>query len=141
MPVVTFQQIESNVLPNIDPNELSTDQKYLLEMCQAITTRQCSTDLGNSKLGPMCHSRWLTTANRILRLYIWEENPDKHLITLLNYTYIVKAYALIWFEIKPSCTCVNRHLFHIIHHSRYMSTELKRIVDPVIQRNSYFAHP
>jgi len=57
MPVVTFQQIEGNVLPNIDPNELSTDQKYLLEMCQAITTGQCSTDLGNRKLGPMCHSR------------------------------------------------------------------------------------
>ena len=63
MPVVTFQQIEGNVLPNIDPNKLSTDQKYLLEMCQAITTGQCSTDYGNRKLGPMCHSR-------ILRLYI-----------------------------------------------------------------------
>jgi len=48
MPVVTFQRIEGNVLPNIDPNKLSTDQKHLLEMWKAITTRQCSTDLGNA---------------------------------------------------------------------------------------------
>src|SRR6218665_2591838 len=102
---------------------------------------QCSTDLGNRKPGPMCHYRWLTTANRILRLYISKENPDKHLVTLVNY--IVKMYAPLWFEIKskPSCIGGSRHLFHVIHYSRYLSTELKRIVDPVRQRNSYFAHP
>jgi len=57
--------------------------------------------------------------------------------------YIVKVYAPIWFEIKskPSCIGGSRHLFHMIHYSRYLSAELKRIVDPVIQRNSCFAHP
>src|SRR6218665_2824048 len=73
----------------------------------------------------LCHSRWLTTANRILQLYIWKENPDKRLVTLVNY--IVKVYATKWFEInsKPSCTGGSRHLFHMIHYSRYMylSTE------------------
>ena len=141
MPVVTFQPIEGNVLPNIDPNELSTDQKYLLEICQAINSGQSSSDLGDRKPGPMCHSRWLTTANRILRLYISKECPDKHLITLV--TYIVKVYAPIWFEIKskPSCTDGSRHLFQMIHYTRYLSMNLKRIVNPVIQRNSYFGHP
>ena len=57
LPVVAFQPIEGNVLPNIDPNELSTDQKYLLEICQAINTGQCNSDLGKRKPGPMCHSR------------------------------------------------------------------------------------
>ena len=33
IPEVTFQSIEGNFLPNIDPNELITDQKYLLEIC------------------------------------------------------------------------------------------------------------
>ena len=89
----------------------------------------------------MCHSRWLTTANRILRLYISKECPDKHLITLV--TYIVKVYAPIWFEIKskPSCTDGSRYLFQMIRYTRYLSTNLKRIVDPVIQTNSYFGHP
>src|SRR6218665_2434559 len=101
---------------------------------------QCSTDLGNRKPGPICHSRWLTTTSRIRRLYISKENPDKRLVTLVSY--IVKVYATIWFEIKlkPSFTDGSRHLFLMIHYSRYLSMELKRIVDPVIQRNSYFAH-
>src|SRR6218665_4137930 len=91
----------------------------------------------------MCHSRWLTTANRILPLYISKENPDKHLVTLVNYIHVVKVYATICFEIKlkPSFTDGSRHLFRMIHYPRYLSTELKRIVEPFIQRNSYFAHP
>src|SRR6218665_2188963 len=70
----------------------------------------------------------------------FEKNPDKHLVTLVNC--IVKVYAPIWFEIKskPSCTDGSHRLIHMIHYSRYLSTELKRIVDPVIQRNSYFAY-
>lgn len=32
-------------------------------------------------------------------------------------------------------------LVKLISASRYLSTELKAIIDPVIQRNSYFAHP
>jgi len=32
-------------------------------------------------------------------------------------------------------------LFMMIKNSRYQTDELKAIVDPVIQRNSYFAHP
>ena len=86
-----MQNPMSLLAPECDPNELGTDQKYLLEMCQEITTGQCSTDLGNRKPGPMCHSRWLTTANWILQLYISKENPDKHLVTLVNC--IVKVYA------------------------------------------------
>src|SRR6218665_838785 len=48
MPVVTYQRIEGNVLPNIDPNVLSTDQKYIYLKCGKAITRQCSTDLGNA---------------------------------------------------------------------------------------------
>src|SRR6218665_14795 len=46
MPVVTFQRIEGNVLPNIDPNKLSTDQTHLLEIRKAIIPSHCRTDLG-----------------------------------------------------------------------------------------------
>lgn len=35
----------------------------------------------------------------------------------------------------------SRHLFKLIELTRYLSTTLKAVIDPVIQRNSYFAHP
>ena len=48
-----------------------------------------------------------------------------------------------WFNIKihPSCKYGARHLFKVIQQSRYLSQELRDKVDPVLQRNAYFAHP
>ncbi|GBN27282.1 hypothetical protein AVEN_13493-1 [Araneus ventricosus] len=40
----------------------------------------------------------------------------------------------------PYCKDGARHLFKIIASTRYLHTELKAQVDPVIQRNSYFSH-
>ena len=34
-----------------------------------------------------------------------------------------------------------KHLYQIIQTSRYMNDDLNKIVDPVIERNSFFAHP
>ena len=42
---------------------------------------------------------------------------------------------------NPSCKDGAKHLWHSIQRSRYLSAELKRVVDPVIQCNVYFAHP
>ncbi|KAE9521573.1 hypothetical protein AGLY_018037 [Aphis glycines] len=45
------------------------------------------------------------------------------------------------FFIHPTRKDGARRLWKLISASRYLSTELKAIIDPVIQRNSYFAHP
>ena len=34
-----------------------------------------------------------------------------------------------------------RHLFQNIYKSLYLSTEIRAVIDPVIQQNGYFAHP
>ena len=51
----------------------------------------------------MAHSRWLTKANRILRLYVSQDDPSTalQLVTL----FIVQVYVPEWFFIKtkPSC--------------------------------------
>src|SRR6218665_347637 len=49
----------------------------------------------------------------------------------------------MWFgsKAKPSCKDGARHLLRSIQLSRYLSVEHTRIVDHVIQRNDYFAHP
>jgi len=55
----------------------------------------------------------------------------------------MKVYAPVWFAIKrqSSCRYGTLHLFQTILKSRYLSQDLKSIIDPVIQRNAYFAHP
>jgi hypothetical protein len=125
----------------VDPKELSTDQRYLLEMCNSISKGECRVDLAMRNPGCLNHSRWLTTANRILRLYVSDKKPSKNLKTLV--TFIIRVYAPMWFGIKaqPSCKDGARHVHQMLVKSRYLSPKLKKIVDPVIHRNAYFAHP
>jgi len=61
----------------------------------------------------------------------------------VHVAYIVKVYAPMWFSIKgkPSCKDGARHLLCSIQLSCYLSVEHKCIVNPIKQRNAYFAHP
>lgn len=69
MPVVPLKKVEADVeLPEVIINDLSTDQKYLYEICLAIGEGVVSPQLASKQPGKMSHARWLTTANRILRL-------------------------------------------------------------------------
>jgi hypothetical protein len=140
LPVVQFEII-STTLPTITDENLSTDQKYLFDIMTAISTGIFSSDLANKDPGPLNHSRWVTTANVILRLYAAKIDPGENLKTLA--TFVLKVYGRMWFEIKcnSSCTKGAKHLWSTINYSRYLSNDLKRVIDPVIQRNGYYGHP
>ena len=97
MPIVEFTAIPST-LTETARNELSTDQKYLYDIMTAISTGVFSSDLANMEPGLLNHSRWLTAANRILRLYAAKTDPDKKLVILA--TYVMKVYGPMWFTIK-----------------------------------------
>lgn len=139
-PVQSFESICVDDFPIVLKTVLSTDQSYLYDMCLAVISGVCSESLSKRNPGKMAHSRWLTTANRILRKYVTTNSPSENLKILTNF--IVKVYAVSWFNIKRNPSCVNgaKHLHNIIVNSRYLSEEIKQIVDPVLQRNGYFGH-
>lgn len=139
-PVVSFKAIKCTLCEVTNKKDLSTDQLYLMEICEAINCGHCSQSLSKRNPGKVCHSRWLTIANRILRLYVASENPSEALVTLT--TFIVNVYAPMWFKIKtkPSAIYGAQHLHESIVLSRYLSNDLKDIIDPVIKRNGFFGH-
>ena len=94
-----------------------------------------------NKIGPLNHSRWLTRANRTLRLYMSEKEQSVNLIRIV--TYILNVYASMWFRVKshPLCTDGPHNLFYFITLSRNLPSVDKQIIEPVIQRNGFFAHP
>ena len=49
---------------NIDCNDLSTDQKYLLEIYRAVSQGAVDDPIFKRDPGALNHSRWLTTANK-----------------------------------------------------------------------------
>src|SRR5207253_1076375 len=124
----------------IDRTDLSSDQKYLLDISRAVSSGECPPDLAYRSPGKMAHSRWLTTANRILRLYVSTAEPPDDLKVLAEY--VIKVYVPSWFEIKKfqRATHGARHLHGMIKKSSFLPEEFKAIVHEVIQRNSYFAH-
>lgn len=138
---LSLPSCQSKITSLDNTNDLSTDQKYLWEMCVAVSSRNCPIDLSLKNPGKLAHSRWLTLANRMLRLYVGTESPIENLKTLVQY--ILKVYAPVWFSIKlkPSCVDGSKHLFLLISNSPYLSQDLKNLINPVFQRNGYFAAP
>jgi hypothetical protein len=56
LPVVPFSKINCD-LPAITATDLSTDQQFLLDICQAVMTGECSGDLSRRNPGVMSHAR------------------------------------------------------------------------------------
>jgi len=100
MPKVEFVPIESNlpVLPDSVVQDLSTDQKYLYDICQTLNSGNCDEALLHRNPGKLVMSRWLTLANRVLRLYIATNTPTNSLMAIAEF--VAKVYAPVWFSIK-----------------------------------------
>ena len=81
---------------------MSTDQLYGYNMVAAVRAGSASDQLANLEPGPVNHSRWLTTANRFLRLWISDHGftgeEANNLKLICNY--IVSVYYPMWFYYK-----------------------------------------
>lgn len=140
LPVANFETINSEEI-NVTKTDLGKDQQYLLNIYRTVKTGECAPDLAVKDPGPLSNSRWLTCANRILRLYISEVKPSDEIKLLVSY--IMKIYAPVWFGIKmhPSVKFGAVHVFKLVQKTRQLPDRLCKIIDPVIQRNAYFCHP
>ncbi|GBN50516.1 hypothetical protein AVEN_15789-1 [Araneus ventricosus] len=139
-PVIGFKRIDCQI-STIDRSVLSRDQQYLLDISMAIKSGNGKENLAVPDPGPLSHSRRLATANRTLRLYLSEESPTNELQEIV--VFISKSYMSIWFSIKTSkyFTEGPKLVNQSTQSSRYLPEDLRNLVDPVIKRNGFFAHP
>ncbi|GBN21527.1 hypothetical protein AVEN_74963-1 [Araneus ventricosus] len=112
----------------MDRSILIKDQQYLFDISMAIKSGNCKEDLAVRDPGPLSHSRWLTTANRTLRLYLSEESPTPELQEIV--VFILKSCAPMWFSIKTSkyFTEGPKLVYQSIQSSRYLPDDLHNIV-------------
>ena len=102
-----------------------------------VTNQLPRKDPGNVNL-----ARWLTTANRILRLYISTETPSETLILLVEF--IMNVYIPTWFDIKINWKAKDGAInqYRMITRVRELKDHTSReIASRVIQRNAHFCHP
>ncbi|KAJ8888563.1 hypothetical protein PR048_008054 [Dryococelus australis] len=129
LPVVEYDSVNC-LIPEVDRKMLSKDQH------QDIAQRICQFET----LVLLSYSKWLTAANKVLRLYISVSNPSENLKQIV--TFILKSYMPVWLNIKMNkyFTDMPKYVFLAIQRSLYLSEDLLQVVDPVIERNAFFAH-
>ena len=148
--VTRYKPVYGNTkdMPSDVKVDLSQDQKYLLKACLAVQVGHANTYpdtlqfLSTASPGSLHHARWLTRANRLLRLYMGTDEPSAELVQLI--TFVVNVYAPCWFEIKshPFCFDGARNFFFAIKTTRQLADEsVRQCVQNVLTRNCYFAHP
>ncbi|CAG9830230.1 unnamed protein product [Diabrotica balteata] len=113
-PVVNYDKIDST-FPEVDSTDLSTDQKYLWDICQAVVKGECSSELASRNPGNLSHARWLTLANII--------------------------FALFTIKCRPKIIHPSQHFFFIVQCTKFLDSELKTVAQFSLQRNASMAHP
>jgi len=144
-PVQCFKKIQTS-FPEFDINcsyeDLSQDQELLLHYLKGINNGFIEDRISRRKIGPLCHSRWLTLAIRLMALYTRTLHPSEELIKLV--TFIVQCYAPSWFTIKQSSSL--RDSPKILHKAiesinKVPDLEIRALFRESIQRNCYCLLP
>lgn len=131
-------------LPEYIVNQMSTDQKNCYKLLSAIQTGNLSGELAKIKCGPLNTSRWLTTAEALMMLWmrvheLTGEDLRKLEVLIL---FIINYYFKMFFDIK-----VQHHIKYESHHLitaltllSEQSDEVQKIITPYIIRGAYSAH-
>lgn len=124
-----------------DEKKLSTDVLYLFRIAKAVSEGSCPEDIASMKPGQIVHSRWLTKASRLLRLYVATSLPSTNLKILANF--IMKVYVPMYFNVKFYNSVVHGSalLYKFIKSTQFLPQNLREIVNKTIQNNAFFAHP
>ena len=123
-------------------DQLSSDQHYAYRSCKSVVVGTGDEDLQYLEVGPIVHSRWLTLACRILRLFVLTKSPSANLEAIARFCIIV--YFPTWFEIKNQSQITRgaKNFFNLVHRIHHFSHSKSRsIALKVVQRNTFFAHP
>ena len=101
--------------------------------------------LQDLEIGKVCHSRWLTTACRLLRLWISKHDLPKKAVKNLRLIveFVVGVYMPNWFNIKVKHSWVEgpRHVMYQLELLRSQQKKIVDIVMPTVNKGAWYAHP
>lgn len=138
---VNFEPVPSGIgsIPENVIDDLSTDQRLLLEYSRGVAEGKISTRFVHHRIGPFCQSRWLTFAIRILALYTRTNAPNKTLKTLV--IFIQRIYSKYWFEYKKAKSFLDgpKILHGMISDIKSLNfeSELHTSLMKTVQRNAF----
>ena len=110
--------------------DLSTDQHYGYKIVCAVRDGVLPARIALLEIGPVNHSRWLTTANRLLRLWVSKHGLKGKNLKNLRFIveFIIGVYYPCWFKVKVN------------HCLKSQRKEVLDIVMPTVKRSAWYAH-
>ena len=112
-------------------------------MVKAIRLGELPEDLGALEIGSVNHSRWLTTANRFLRMYCSDHGfKGKNLCNLkLIVQFIVGVYYPMWFRIKVIHSWLEgpRHVLHQVRLVNQKTNMVQKVEWPHVLSSAWNA--
>ena len=124
---------------------MSTDQKNCYKLVQAVKTGHIPPDLQDMQCGPLCHARWLTTAQRIV--FMWTRHhgltgQNRKTLELLV-KFCLEYYFKLYFDMKVKHFIVDAP-YHILTSLRILRTQPKKVRDAVtlyVRTGAWYSHP
>ena len=155
-PIVNFKPIElTRSLPKLSVDvvkKMSEDQKYLYRIAQAVMTGSTyfqvagQRSLTTASPGKFHNARWITLANRILRLYCSTNPHEEHYKELERMVrFLIDVYCRAWFDIieNPSFLdgprCFQR-LVASLNTFKFKENELVEMKACINQNRQFFVH-
>ena len=139
---------ENSPLIYVSPDiikDLSTDQSYAYQIVTSIKTGVLPKRLALLEIGPVCHSRSLTTALRICRIWVSKHGLTGDLLNRLKMIveHIVGVYIPNWFCIKVN-SCWVEGAINLLKHMQILKNQTQEVIDivlPTFKRSAWYAHP
>ncbi|KAF0289541.1 hypothetical protein FJT64_012242 [Amphibalanus amphitrite] len=123
MPVVQFAPVPGSVpeIPETVFKELSSDQQIVHRLAMGVQSGTIAPQDASRRIGPLNHASELRDIVR----------------------FIVQHYLPMWFCIRQTSSCIDgpKNFMRSLELLRKLPQELQNIVQPVTQRNAYWAHP
>ena len=124
--------------------EMSTDAALSYRLLKAIWSGKLSPELANMKCGEICHSRWLTTGEALMMLWMSEHNFTRQTLKKLKLivNFVCNVYFHMFFEIKVKHSILDgpNHVVNQLRLLRSQPLQVVKIVSPYIQTGAWFAH-
>ena len=132
-------------LPEEILKQMSTDAALCYRLLCAIRSGKLSPELARRKCGEIVHSRWLTTGEALMLLWMSDHQFTGITLRKLRFivNFVVNIYFPMFFEIKVKHKIVDgpKHIVTLLRLLRSQPTEVVSIVKPYVQTGAWFSHP
>ena len=131
-------------LPEKIVKEMSTDASLSYRLLCAVRSGKLSPELASMKCGHIVHSRWLTTGECLMMLWMCDHGLKGEVLRKLRLivNFVCNVYFPMFFEIKVKNSIISgpRHIITLLRLLRSQPAEVLQAVSPYIKTGAWFAH-